>query len=76
MPSYQTIKNSLKKLEAKQEDDDHRMFCGVITRENYDKLEPFTPPSGGVNRKVGYLVIPRRLTELEWAEKHGTLKTL
>ena len=76
MANYQTLKNSLRKLESQQQDTDQRQYCGVITQEEYDKLDAFVPPAGGNNRHIGYLLVPRRLTEEEWAKKYGTLKTL
>jgi len=71
MSNYQTLKNSLKKLESQQHDTDNRQFCGVITKEDLERLRPLAPSKGGNNRHVGYLVVPRKLTEAEWIEKHG-----
>ncbi len=71
MGSYQTVKNTIKKLEEKQKETDMRQHCGVITREDYEKLEHVISPSGGNSRKVGFLVMTRKLTEAEWIEKYG-----
>ncbi|NTW87787.1 MAG: hypothetical protein HGB26_01375 [Desulfobulbaceae bacterium] len=71
MPSYLTLKNSLKKLESQQLETDNRQFCGVVTQEAYDKLEFPAAPAGGNNRHIGYLIVPRRLSESEWNGKHG-----
>lgn len=75
MSNFQTIKNSLKKLELKQEDTDQRQFCGVISQEAFEKLEiPATAPRGN-QRHIGYLIAPRRLTEDEWEAKYGAQET-
>jgi|WetSurMetagenome_2_1015567.scaffolds.fasta_scaffold1828007_1 hypothetical protein len=71
MSNFQTLKNTLKKLETIQEKTVKNPLCGVIYHEDYEKIIFFNEPSGG-NRKIsGYLVIPRRLTMEEWESKHG-----
>lgn len=76
MANYQTVKNSLKKLESQLHDTDQRQFGGVITIEEYEKLKPFVEAVGGVSRKVGNLVVPRKLSEEEWIKKHGILEVV
>ncbi|NTV46575.1 MAG: hypothetical protein HGB11_08685 [Chlorobiales bacterium] len=71
MANFQTIKNCLKKLESKNTDDDRRQFCGVICQEAFDKLEIPSAPASGNTRHIGYLLVPRRLTDAEWSDKHG-----
>jgi hypothetical protein len=65
MPSYTTVKNTLKKLESRQNETDQREYCGVIYADDYEKL--VIPADGkGRKSKVGYLVVPRPLTMAEW----------
>jgi hypothetical protein len=71
MTTYQTVKNSLRKLESQQHETDNRQFSGVIYQEEYEKLELPTTPATGNNRHIGYLLVPRRLTDVEWSFKHG-----
>lgn len=66
MPSYQTVKNTLKKLESKQQETDQQDGCGVIYIDEFEKLPPPTKCHNGRRRKVGYLVVPRPLTAVEW----------
>ena len=66
MGNYQTLKNCLGKLEAKQKAKSQRQYCGVISIEDYENLELPEMEDTGSNTKVGYLVVPRRLTEGEW----------
>ncbi len=69
MSNYQTFKNTIKKLEAKQLDRDNYPYSGVICVEDYEKLVLPEEPEGH-RSKVGFLVVPRRLTEEEWVSKH------
>jgi len=71
MSNFQTIKNSLKKLENQRDKTEKKPHCGVIHQEVYDKMEfPGNPLEG--NRKItGFLLITKRLTEAEWEPKYG-----
>lgn len=71
MSNFQTLKNSIKKLESKNVEEDRRQFSGVICQEEFEKLEHSDAPMGGINRNIGYLLVPHRLTEAEWEAKHG-----
>jgi len=66
MANYQTFKNSLKKLESRQNETDQREYCGVIYIDEYEKLaasdEGFRRSTG----KFGFLVIPRPLSLDQW----------
>ena len=66
MPSYTTVKNTLKKLETRQNETDLQEYCGVIYSDDFEKL--VIPTDGKDNRKnkVGYLVVPRPMTLDEW----------
>lgn len=71
MANFQTLKNTLKKLESRQKETDTREYCGVIYVDEYEEMadsgEGFKKSTG----RVGYLVIQRPLTieawELEYA---------
>ena len=71
MPSYLTQKNSLKKLESKQQGTEKRPGCGVIYQDEYEKLVFIDEPTERHGNRVGYLVVPRKLTLEEWEEKYG-----
>lgn len=64
MPSYTTVKNTLKKLESRQSDADRNEYCGVIYTDDFEKL--VIPANCQRNGKVGYLVVPRPMTLDEW----------
>lgn len=67
MPSYTTVKNTLKKLESRQNETDRNEYCGVIYTEDFEKL--VIPANRRGNNKVGYLVVPRPMTLDEWQAK-------
>lgn len=71
MSNFQTIKNSLKKLETKQKDTEKIPRCGVICCDDFEKMEFPDEPSGRNRCTIGYLVIPRPLTVEEWKKKYG-----
>lgn len=71
MANIQTVKNTIKKLENKQAEENKYPHCGVITVEEYEKLTIPDAPEGGNKRRVGYLVVPGRKSEEEWGAKHG-----
>jgi len=71
MSSYLTLKNSLKKLESKQQETEKRPGCGVIYQDEYEKLVFIDEPTERHGNRVGYLVVPRKLTLEEWEEKYG-----
>lgn len=70
MGSYTTIKNSLKKMENKLGEGKKSQHCGVILKADFEKLV-FPEEGIGERRKVGYLVIPGKLTVEEWELKHA-----
>ena len=72
MSNYQTLKNSLKKLETQQEKTEKKPHCGVITYDEYEKLT-FTDDRPHVvnGNKVGYLLVPKKLTLEEWEALNG-----
>ena len=71
MANYQTLKNALKKLESRQKETNQREYCGVIFTDEYEKL--IVPPEGnnGRNNKVGFLVVPRPMSLLEWEAEYA-----
>jgi hypothetical protein len=71
MSNFQTIRNSLKKLENQQDKTEKKHLCGVIYIEDYKKLIFHDEHSGGNRRSTGYLLVPRRLTVEEWVSKYG-----
>lgn len=66
MPSYMTVKNTLKKLESRQLETDTKEYCGVIYIDDYEKLVIPARGHNGRKNKVGFLVVPRPLTAVEW----------
>ena len=68
--AIQNVKNTIKRLENKQAEADKYPHCGVILQKEYDKLI-FTDEPEGNQRRVGYLVVPGRMSEEEWEAKHG-----
>jgi len=74
MPSYQTVKNTLKKLESRQQETDTKEYCGVIYMDEYEKLVIPTTGRSGRNNKVGFLVVPRPLTAVEWENESAARK--
>ena len=66
MPSYSTVKNTLKKLESRQNETDQKEYCGVIYIDDFEKLVIPTDGKGSRKNKVGYLVVPRPLSLAEW----------
>lgn len=72
MANYQTLKNSLKKLESRQKETDQRQYCGVIFFDAYEKLIIPAKWNNGRKNKVGYLVVPRPcLTPEEWQAEYA-----
>ncbi|MBV5329069.1 MAG: hypothetical protein JZU65_15820 [Chlorobium sp.] len=71
MTSYQTVKNTLKKLESRQKETDTKEYSGVIYIDEYEKL--IIPANGRSGRKckVGYLVVPRPMTMAEWQAEYA-----
>lgn len=69
MPSYTTVKNTLKKLESRQNETDRNEYCGVIYTDDYEKL--VIPANSEGSRKVGYLVVPRPMTLDEWQAEYA-----
>ncbi len=65
MPSYTTVKNTLKKLESRQNETDRYEYCGVIYTDDYEKLL-IPVDKNGRKMKIGYLVVPRPLSLAEW----------
>jgi hypothetical protein len=66
MANYQTLKNSLKKLESHKKVTDQRQYSGVIYFDEYEKLIIPSEGHNGRKNKVGYLVVPRPLSITEW----------
>ncbi len=66
MANYQTLKNTLKKLESHQKEKDHTQQCGVIYADEYEKMVLTGEGFKTSKSKVGYLVVPRQLTLAEW----------
>lgn len=66
MPSYTTVKNTLKKLESRQNETDRVGGCGVIYYDEYEKLPPAVDGKSRQKNRVGYLVVPRPLTLSQW----------
>lgn len=66
MPSYMTVKNTLKKLESRQQETDTKDFCGVMYIDEFEKLVLPAEGRSGRARKVGFLLVPRPLTAAEW----------
>jgi len=66
MANFQTVKNTLKKLELRQQETDQQEHCGVIFIDEYEKLVLPARGRGGRTSKVGFLVVPRPLTAAEW----------
>ncbi len=71
MANYQTLKNSLKKLESRQEKTDQREYSGVIFFDEYEKLIIPAEGNNGRKNKVGFLVVPRPLTIAEWEAEYA-----
>jgi len=71
MANYQTVKNTLKKLETCQDDANQKEGCGVIYLDEYEKLPPAVARRKGQRRKVGYLVVPRPMTMAEWQAEYA-----
>ncbi|MBV5329715.1 MAG: hypothetical protein JZU65_19165, partial [Chlorobium sp.] len=71
MPSYTTVKNTLKKLETKQRETDQQEHCGVIYTDEYEKLVIPTTGRSGRKNKVGFLVVPRPMTMAEWQAEYA-----
>lgn len=67
MPSYTTVKNTLKKLESRQNETDLNEYCGVIYTDDFEKL--VIPANSNGSNKVGFLVVPRPMTLDEWQAK-------
>lgn len=72
MPSYTTVKNTLKKLESRQNETDLQEYCGVIYTDEYERLA--IPMYSKGSNKVGYLVVPRPMTLDEWQAEYAHLK--
>ena len=69
MSNYTTFKNSLKKLESRQEQSEKRRDCGVIYFDEYEKLIASGEiiANGSRSGKVGFLLVPRpALTGEQW----------
>ena len=58
MANYQTLKNSLKKLESRQKETDQREYSGVIFFDEYEKLIIPADRNNGRKNKVGYPCVP------------------
>jgi hypothetical protein len=71
MANFQTIKNSLKKLENQRDKTEKNPLCGVIHQEVYDKMEFPDNLLEGNRKSTGFLLITKRLTEVEWELKNG-----
>ena len=71
MANYQTLKNSLKKLESRQEKTDQRECSGVIFFDEYEKLMASDEGNNGRKNKVGYLVVPRPLSVADWEAEYA-----
>jgi len=71
MPSYQTLKNSIKKLETRQKETTPQDGCGVIYQEDYARLPTTSNCKGGRKNKIGYLVVPRPMTLSEWQAEYS-----
>ena len=71
MANYQTLKNTLKKLESCQKETDQKEYCGVIFADEYEKLAIPADRCNGRNNKVGYLVVQRPLTVAEWEAEYA-----
>lgn len=72
MASFQTIKNSLKKLENKEQESDKYPHSGVIFSDEYEKLVFPEESFKGNRRKVGYLVVERPFTTVqEWEAEYA-----
>jgi len=71
MSNFQTIKNSLKKLESKQLSTEKVPGCGVIYKDEYDKMTFDDEPYQEGKARVGYLVVPRKLSMEEWDRENG-----
>lgn len=69
MPSYTTVKNTLKKLESRQNESDMQEYCGVIYTDDFEEL--VIPANNKRNKKVGYLVVPRPMTLDEWQTEYA-----
>jgi hypothetical protein len=69
MPSYTTVKNTLKKLESRQNESDRNEYCGVIYIEDFEKL--VIPANSRRSNKAGYLVVPRPMTLDEWQAEYA-----
>jgi len=66
MANFQTVKNTLKKLESRQQETDQQEYCGVIFIDEYEKLVIPAKGRNGRKNKVGFLVVPRPLPAAEW----------
>jgi hypothetical protein len=71
MSNYQTLKNSLKKLENKQQDTEKKPNCGVVFQDEFEMIEIPDVPLGRNRCTIGYLVVPRPLTMEQWDRKYG-----
>lgn len=67
MANFQTVKNTLKKLETLQQETNRPEGSGVIFQDEYEKLPPATESCrNGRRNRVGYLVVPKQLNAAEW----------
>ena len=68
--NYQTLRNSLKKLESKSCEDNDKEFCGVISSNNLEKMKGNENSERKMSRFCGYLLAPKILSEVEWEKKY------
>ena len=66
MANFQTVKNTLRKLETRQKETIRPEGCGVIFIDEYEKLPPVIDGQGSRNSKTGYLVVPRPMSIEQW----------
>lgn len=71
MANYQTLRNSLKKLESKNCDDNDKEFCGVISNNDLEKMKGSENPARKTIRFCGYLLAPTILSEGDWEARYG-----
>ena len=76
MANFLTLKNSLKKLEVKQREKEKYPHCGVIRRSDYDKLDFSQISPENNSRKVGYLLVPDKVTLEQWEEEYSPSKSV
>jgi hypothetical protein len=71
MANFQTLRNSLKKLELKNCEDNDKEYCGVISNNDLEKIKMPVYSDKKRNRFCGYLLAPIILSEIEWEERYG-----